>query len=233
MTFSGFLSETAHRTFLPQQFFSDVLPLVNDVAELKVILFTAWAMQQRSNRPYLTWEDYRAHEMLEQALLPLVGERSLEVVLQHALDSALTHNILLGVRSPFQPQSILYLINSEHGQEVAGDILSGTFNPFTDLAVELLPPRPNIFRLYEQEIGLLTPMVGEALQDLEDHYPLRWIESAIRIASEQQARSMNYIRAILERWRTQGRNDETTGRGTEQHHEQRYIHGEDASFIQH
>ncbi|MGV2438019.1 MAG UNVERIFIED_CONTAM: hypothetical protein LVT10_26660 [Anaerolineae bacterium] len=55
MTFSGFLSETAHRTFLPEQFFSDVLPLVNDVAELKVILFTAWAMQQRSNRPYLTW----------------------------------------------------------------------------------------------------------------------------------------------------------------------------------
>ncbi|MFZ4827321.1 MAG: DnaD domain-containing protein [Phototrophicaceae bacterium] len=233
MTFNGFLGGTARLTFLPEQFFEDVLPLVNDVAELKVVLFTAWALQRRTSHPYLTWEDYHTHELLTQALLPLVAERSLEAVLQDALEGALTHNILLGVRSPFQPQKILYLMNSERGQEVAGDILNGMLNPFADEGGELLPPRPNIYRLYEQEIGLLTPMVGEALQDLEDHYPLAWIESAIRIASEQQARNLKYIRAILERWRIQGRNDETTRRGTEQHHEQRYIHGEDASFIQH
>ena len=234
MTFNGFVGGMSRLTPFPEQFFQDVLPLVNDVAELKVILFTLWAVQQRGKRPYLTWEDYQTHEMLTQSLLPLVGERSLEEVLQQALAIAIEHNILLGVHSPFQPNNALYLINSERGQEVAHDILTGAYNPFVEFPHELLAPRPNLYRLYEQEIGLLTPFIGDALTDLENQYPIEWIESAIRIASEQQARNLKYIRAILERWRIEGRhNNETTRRGAKQHNGQGYIHGEDASFIQH
>ena len=38
--------------------------------------------------------------------------------------------------------------------------------------------RPNIFALYEQNIGLLTPLIAEDLKDAINHYPEEWIEAA-------------------------------------------------------
>jgi DnaD/phage-associated family protein len=65
--------------------------------------------------------------------------------------------------------------------------------------------RPNIFVLYEQNIGLLSPMLADQLKDAADHYPQSWIEDAFREAVQQNKRNWNYIRAILRRWETEGR----------------------------
>lgn len=65
--------------------------------------------------------------------------------------------------------------------------------------------RPNIFVLYEQNIGLLSPMIADELKDAADHYPQDWIEAAFREAVEQNKRKWSYIRAILRRWETEGR----------------------------
>ncbi|QLQ07827.1 MAG: DnaD domain protein [Anaerolineae bacterium] len=65
--------------------------------------------------------------------------------------------------------------------------------------------RPNIFVLYEQNIGLLQPIIADELRDAELRYPADWIEDAFRIAVEQNKRAWRYIRAILERWATEGR----------------------------
>jgi DnaD/phage-associated family protein len=76
------------------------------------------------------------------------------------------------------------------------------------LAVEV--ERPNIFTLYEQNIGLLAPLVAEELRDAGERYPWDWIEAAFREAAQQNKRKWSYIRAILKRW-------ETDGKGGEQH----------------
>ncbi len=67
--------------------------------------------------------------------------------------------------------------------------------------------RPNIFILYEQNIGLLTPPIADELRQAEQTYPAGWIEEAFREAVSLNKRSWRYIRAILERWRTQGRGE--------------------------
>jgi DNA replication protein len=65
--------------------------------------------------------------------------------------------------------------------------------------------RPNIFVLYEQNIGLLPPLLADELKDAADHYPAEWIEGAFREAVQHNKRKWSYIRAILRRWETEGR----------------------------
>lgn len=65
--------------------------------------------------------------------------------------------------------------------------------------------RPNIFVLYEQNIGLLSPLLADELKDAADQYPAEWIEAAFREAVQHNKRNWSYIRAILRRWETEGR----------------------------
>lgn len=63
-----------------------------------------------------------------------------------------------------------------------------------------------IFRLYENEIGILTPMIADAVGDAIDTYPLEWIEEAIGAAARRNARNWAYVEAILKRWKAEGKN---------------------------
>lgn len=65
--------------------------------------------------------------------------------------------------------------------------------------------RPTIFTLYEQNIGLLTPMAADSLKDIAAEFPADWIPEAFKIAVEANARKMNYVRGVLDRWKRDGR----------------------------
>ncbi|HKV59076.1 MAG: DnaD domain-containing protein [Ktedonobacteraceae bacterium] len=71
--------------------------------------------------------------------------------------------------------------------------------------VQVQVERPNIFILYEQNIGLLSPLIADELRDAADAYPAEWIETAFREAVLHNKRKWSYIRAILRRWETEGR----------------------------
>jgi DnaD/phage-associated family protein len=64
--------------------------------------------------------------------------------------------------------------------------------------------RPSIFSLYEQNVGLLTPLLAEQLADAERQYPPEWIEAAFTEAVNHNKRSWSYIRRILEIWEQGG-----------------------------
>jgi DNA replication protein len=70
---------------------------------------------------------------------------------------------------------------------------------------QALVEQPNIFAIYEQNIGLLTPLIANELEDAADHYPADWIEAAFTEAVQQNKRKWSYVRAILRRWETEGR----------------------------
>ena len=90
-----------------------------------------------------------------------------------------------------------------------------------EISIQVLPPAqpsakkeepPNIFVLYEQNIGLLTPMIAEQLKDAEKLYPASWIEEAFRIAVNMNKRRWGYISSTLERWSTEGKDSGEPGR---------------------
>ena len=76
---------------------------------------------------------------------------------------------------------------------------------------------------------MLTPLIAEELREAEQSYPAEWIEEAFREAVRLNKRNWKYIRAILERWSTEGkvdRKDRREGR-------RRDIDGKYAEYIKH
>ena len=73
---------------------------------------------------------------------------------------------------------------------------------------QVRPERPNIFRRYEQNIGLLTPLIADQIVNAMERYPQDWIEDAIAEAVDYNRRSWRYIQRILDAWSTNGRGDD-------------------------
>ena len=67
----------------------------------------------------------------------------------------------------------------------------------------------DIFTLYEQNIGMLTPLIADELQEAGKQYPETWIKDAIKEAADLNKRNWRYIARILEHWSTQGKDDGT------------------------
>ena len=73
--------------------------------------------------------------------------------------------------------------------------------------------------------SILKETMGEELRAAEQDYPPSWIEEAIRLAVERNARNWRYIRRVLERWQAEGKDRGLTKRPT-QADRYRYIQGE-------
>lgn len=62
-----------------------------------------------------------------------------------------------------------------------------------------------LVKIYENNIGLITPIMAEELKDALKDYPFEWIETSIIETVKAGVRNWNYALAILKRWRTGGK----------------------------
>jgi len=131
-------------------------------------------------------------------------------LLLHALERATARGTLLHVHIPVTPPEDLYFMNTDKGRKAVAALENGDWQPGTAQPVGLIVERPNIFALYEQNIGPLTPLLSEMLRDAENSYPADWIADAVKIAVENNKRSWRYVEAILKSWATEGRNNRVT-----------------------
>ena len=72
----------------------------------------------------------------------------------------------------------------------------------------------DIFRIYEQNIGAITPMIAEALRDAERSDGPAWVVAAIEEAVRNNVRAWKYCEAILRRWRKDGFRVDTKPEGS-------------------
>lgn len=202
--FSGFPAGKVQVTPLPNLFFSELVPAIDDLAELKVTLHIFWYLAH-SKTTHARASDLRANRTLAQSLK--ANDAAPETELERALARAVARGTLLHWASA---EDDFYFLNTERGRR-AHDKIQGETLPRDQIAPEpaATATRPNIFALYEQNIGLLTPMLAEELKDAEQNYPTEWIAEAIKIAVEQNKRKWSYARKILERWKTEGRGAQT------------------------
>lgn len=195
-SFEGFPKQDK-LTLVPESFFTELLPQIDDFAELQVTLWALWALQQREGHyRYLRAQDFATSDTLRQ-FLPQPA----------ALTATLARCVARGSLIEVQVSTgdMLYFMNTERGREACEAIRQGQLILHDHEQVEILPPRPTVYRLYEQEIGLLTPLIAESLQELERDYSADWLREAITLAAEKQAKHLRYIRAVLEGWRKQGK----------------------------
>ena len=204
--FAGFAPGKAQLVHLPYQFFSELLPAIDDLDELKITLYAVWALhQQEGPHRYLVLREVLQDESLLQMMTG--SSPSPEERIRHAFARAVERGTLLHAQVT-SPQGVeeLYFLNSARGRNAIQAIEAGRFHPGGhDTPILLMPERPNIFTLYEQNIGPLTPLIGDALRAAEEEYPDAWIEEAIKLAVERNARNWRYVHSILKRWHAEGK----------------------------
>jgi DNA replication protein len=206
--FSGFPPGKTSTVAIHAQFFSDLLPLIADLGELKVVLFCYWALLQKEGfYRYLTRADFCGDG--EQ----VAGVGLDDTALDQALALAVEHGILLhAIISIDGAEKALYFVNTARGRAAVQQINAGRWQPDDKHHVEILPERPNIYTLYENNIGPLTSAIAERLRDAEEDYPYDWIVDAINAGIDNNVRRWAYISAILESWKKEGKSDEASGR---------------------
>ncbi len=210
---------------LPNLFFSQLLPQIDDLAELKITLHLFWILYGKRGYPkFVTYG-----ELLGDRLL-MMGVGS-EAALRSGLEGAVRRGTIIDLALERHGRiEGLYFLNTESDLEARNRIERG------EIDVGVLPAeghfpedleageQPNIFTLYEENIGMLTPMIAEELKDAERLYPASWIEDAFREAVSQNKRNWKYIEAILKRWDSEGREYGARGRYSKEDRD-KYIKG--------
>ncbi|PZR98809.1 MAG: hypothetical protein DLM69_08150 [Candidatus Chloroheliales bacterium] len=129
-------------------------------------------------------------------------------------------------------REVCYMVNTPWNREVVQQWRAGEVDlAGIDLGLDTLyrtrsEPRrrvrvsvvsPNIFSLYEQNIGVLTPLIAEKLADAEKTYPAEWVSEAFGLAVSNNKRSWRYIEVILKKWASEGRDNGEPKRRSEGH----------------
>jgi DNA replication protein len=181
---------------LPDSFFTQAVPKIQDLTELKIVLYVSYLILRKQERPYfVTYKELLSHE-----LMATMGEKTL----RRALNSAVEHGTLL--------HSTLNI------NGVPEDVYSLTKD-------SRQPPAINIFALYEQNIGIITPIIAEELKEADKIYPTQWIEEAFKEAVTLNKRSWKYIARILERWASEGKDSGEYRRDIKKDGSDKYIKG--------
>ena len=216
--FKGFTdSETF--TQLPDTFFQKLLKDIDDVVELKVTLFFLWRMQHMEG-PFraLCRTDFTVDAL---------GLSAADV--EKGLEKAVLRGSILKSQ---HDTDVFFFLNSPRGRAAADAFMKGNWRESAKIMSAPVVQRPNVFTLYEENIGPLTPLIADKLKDAEEAYSEEWMAEAIQLAVENNARKWNYIEAILKRWKEEGRAEKQDRRDLEKDR-RKYIEGEFSDFIEH
>jgi len=245
MDFKGFSEGKIHQVRIPDPFFRELLPQIDHLGELKLSIYVFWRLERMEGAfRFLREQDFLA----DQAFMEGLGEKAASAGaalfnLQDALQRAVRRGALLQASVPTKGKNgekseHLYFLNSPKGRAAIKAIEQGTWRP-VEAPQELKPALsepPNIFRLYEENIGTLTPMIAEELREAEQSYPLDWIEEAIRLAVQNNKRSWRYALAVLERWHREGKHggkEKSKDRSDTQDARRKYVEGEFSEYVEH
>ncbi|MDD5399222.1 MAG: DnaD domain protein [Dehalococcoidia bacterium] len=198
-------------TPLPNVFFSQVLSLIDSLLELKTVMQIFFLLSRRRGYPrFVSFSELSHNAVIEKELYKMKGDA--DVLLRDALLSAVKHGILLHIPINVDEKSDdAYFINNQVEKNTIDKILSGTLKiPSVEIRSKEEPASEqsrDIYSLYERNIGMLTPILAEELQEAEHRYPPEWIEDAFREALRANVRNWKYINSILKRWEREGKKD--------------------------
>ncbi|MXX26035.1 MAG: DnaD domain protein [Caldilineaceae bacterium SB0668_bin_21] len=235
--FVGFPDQDMQAVVVPDLFFVDLLPQIDDLAELKLTVYFFWLLnEQEGTLRFVRGDDLRGDVTLLDGLSLENRLRSPLDVLEDALQRAVARNTLIRMDVDTDPKGGVqhdnghggqveevsgqdrceaaiedwYFLNTAKGRQSVAAIRQGRLAELRRvLPVEarIHVERPNIFVLYEQNFGLMTALIADQLRDLEKSYPPDWITEAMEIALLNNKRHLNYIRGILRRWETEGKDE--------------------------
>ena len=207
-TFNGFTSSETF-TSVPDTFFRELLSQIEDADELRATLHAIWRIEHMEGHVrFLRRADFGAFAS--------------------GVDKAVARGSLLEVKSE---AGEFFFLNSPRGRASVEAIQSGKFDPSQVMSA---PPveHSNVFTLYEQNIGALTPLIADMLREAEKEYPSAWFEEAFEIAVAKNARHWRFVEAVLKRWKEKGKDERKNKQNAVKDFE-RYTEGEFSEYLKH
>lgn len=217
-SFPGFTSSETF-TQVPDSFIK-LMNEIDDAAELKVTLYALWRIEHMEG-------NFRAMcemDFEEEALGLKMDE------IRRGLGKAVERGTLLKSQHEApsnEDKDVFYFLNSPRGRLSAEMFAKGQWR---DAMRAYVPNKSNLFKLYEENIGALTPLLADMLKEAEKNYPSAWFEEAIEIAVSRNIRNWKYVEAILTRWKENGK-DERRDSQDPVKDAKRYTDGEFSEFL--
>lgn len=200
-------------TPIPNVVFSTILPEVEDIHELKVLLHVFELIYpKKGSLKYVSRGELLRHAGIVGSLQ--LTPENLKEELDKILQSLVEKQVLLELPVIIEDgEEKVYFLNSEANRAAIIKIRSGEI-ALPGLQIISSPPlnqvtQDDIFTLYEQNIGIITPLIAEELKEARKHYPEDWIRDAIKEAVSLNRRSWRYIARILETWSSEGKGNGT------------------------
>ncbi len=186
-------------TRVPNAVLGRVLAEVDEPNTLKMVLRAIWLLERQRGFPrYISIEDLRRDRVLST-----VFDDDAEFA--KSLAAAIAHGVLLEIAVN---SSQCLMLNTESARRVS----SHEFDPAANLDGEpdgwdspttsTLPP--DAFRAYEENIGVLSPMIRENILSALEDFTDEDITHAVRIAVENESRSWSFVAGVLRRWLRDG-----------------------------
>ena len=210
--FSGFPARMEF-TPIPNYFLNVLLPRISDVQELKTTLHVLAALYRKRGHPrFVTCQELMNNDGLMKSLKG--GDEEPQEALRQALQMASHRGTFIHIALDRDGSTEdIYMLNTEADRKTAARIESGELKISGLKAAEKTymetEEPPDIFTLYEQNIGMLTPLIADELKEAEKLYPESWLRDAVKEAVALNKRNIRYIMRILERWSTEGKTDGT------------------------
>ena len=238
MAFAGFPLDTLY-TPTPDPLFGPLLEEIHDLAELKVTLRGLWLLHhKRQSIRAISLDEFLSDTTLQRGLRTAAdgddaesGEVAEEI--RRGLRLAVRRGVFLAHDAG--AGAVYFALNNDTGRRAVAQLKQTGAEPDTAATGAADAPagvqeRPNIFALYEDTIGLLSPIVAERLKEAEERYPASWIQEAFEITALENKRSWQYVAAILARWGSEGKSgwkgasndDGKPGRHSPQDQRQKY-----------
>lgn len=191
----------------PREFFTETLPRITDLGELKVTLHVMHIARERQV-PAVPLSALLDPTVLHSVLgknSPSPAPSRMKKVLERAVSNGVLLRLTVGHGSSSRQY---FLPGTTQGRETVSRLLQDDSELADALHYAAEEPistyRVNAFALFERDIGPLTPLVSEALREAERSYPRAWIEAAIDEAVHYNKRNWRYIDSILRRWEENG-----------------------------
>ena len=228
MQFTGF-PRSVRCTPVPDPILGSLLGQIQDLAELKVTLRGLWLLNQKRGSPrYVSLEEFLNDRILLQGLRNQHGDPRSRI--KRGLELAVGRKTFLTYRTDAAgPEQLLYLLNTESDRRALAQMqqnntLLPQASPYEeDLGEPPAQSRPNIFALFEDNVGTISPILAEELKEAEQRYPASWIYDAFKIAVDENKRSWRYVAGILRRWAAEGRDHGEPGRHSKEDNSTRYV----------
>ena len=199
---------------IPASILTDLVPRITSIEEIQVSLAVIRLLDVAGGFSEPLAEKTIVRDRTLRLALRVEGSpRAPDARISKGLDLALARGTLVRlVSAEARKRAIFYYLNTPENRSSIRLMETGQLPAPRTLWPDANPPsitidRPNAFRLYEQNIGTLTPLIADQISRAIEEYPDDWIEDALAEAVTYNRRSWRYVTRILENWQVYGRQD--------------------------